>query len=166
MAKKTSSSSRREHKPFRGFMDFMSEMNRAQTQFMLQHSGGDASAANSGAAAHSHAYIPLADIFAQGNDLVIRCEVPGVRQDDIHLAVTNGVLTISGERHSELDEDHVAYYARERSYGDFRRDMMLPDGVKSNDVTAHTHNGLLEIVIAGGAASKTNDISITAKGDS
>lgn len=158
MAKKVNAGNQR-HNPFRGFMDFMSEMNRAQSEFLLQHSG-DSGRGRSGSAAHSHAYIPAADIFAQGNDLVIRCEVPGVRQEDVFVTLTNGVLTLSGERESELDEDEVSYYARERSYGEFRRDMLLPDGIKSADVKAKTRNGLLEVIVSGGASSKWDEISI------
>lgn len=161
MAKKSSGAGRRAN-PFRGFMDFMSEMNRAQNEFMLQHSG---ESARSGGA-HSHAYIPAADIFAEGNTLYIRCEVPGVRLGDVSVTLANGVLTIAGERQSELDENKISYYARERSYGDFRRDMLLPEGVRSSDITARTHNGLLEVVVNGGASAKTDEINISDESDS
>lgn len=156
MAKRKSASSS-QHNPFRGFMDFMSEMNRAQEQFFLQHSGEPGRAGN---AAHSHAYVPPTDIFAQGGDLIIRCEVAGAKKEDIHVTVTNGVLTIAGERHSELDESQVTYYTRERNYGEFRRDMLLPEGVNIDHVTAQTHNGLLEVVVSGAANTKTSNINV------
>lgn len=146
-----------QHNPFRGFMDFMSEMNRAQEQFFLQHSGEGGRA---GSSAHTHAYVPPTDIFAQGDDLIIRCEVAGAKKEDIHVTVTNGVLTISGERYSELDENKVVYYTRERSYGEFRRDMLLPEGVSKDHVKAQTRNGLLEIVVSGGASAQTSQIDV------
>lgn len=142
------------HNPFRGFLDVMSEMNRAQEEW-LRHgkvSGGGRS--------HAAAYVPPADIFAINNDLYVRCEVPGVRREDVSVTVASHVLTISGERQSGLNDDEVLYYTRERVYGAFRRAMILPDGVDESDITASVRNGLLEIRVAGGAAAKPQNIAI------
>ena len=149
------------HNPFRGFVDLMSEMNRAQAQWMLRGKGGAAAPAASGA----HAYVPPADIFAIGKDLVVRCEVPGVRKEEVSVSVSNGLLTISGYRDSELDESKVIYYTRERVYGTFRRSMLLPEGVEDSDVEAVFRNGLLEITVHGGAATKPKQISIAGEDD-
>lgn len=153
-------SSRSRHNPFRGFLDIMSEMNRAQEEWFNRgkSSGG-------GERTLAAAYVPLADIFAIGNDLFVRCELAGVRLEDVSLAVTNNVLTISGERDSELEDKEVLYYTRERVYGEFRRAMILPDGVEQSDITASVRNGLLEIHVAGGAAAKPQNISITDHND-
>lgn len=146
-------SSRSRSNPFRGFLDVMSEMNRAQQEwFSHGHAGGERT--------HAAAYVPPADIFAIGNDLYVRCELSGVRKEDVSLTVASGVLTISGERDSDLDSDNVLYYTRERTYGEFRRTMLLPDGVKETDVSATVRNGLLEVHIRGGAAAKPHSIDI------
>lgn len=145
--------------PFRGFLDVMSEMNRAQEEWMNRgHVSG-------GGRSHAAAYVPPADIFAQGDDLFVRCEVAGVRSDDVSVTVASNVLTISGHRHSELDEDEVLYYSRERVYGEFRRAMIVPDGVDQSDITATVRNGLLEIRVAGGAAAKPQTIHIVDQND-
>lgn len=144
------------HNPFRGFIDVMSEMNRAQSQWMLRGKGEPAQ----GGRSYAGAYVPPADIFALGDDLVVRCEVPGVRREDVTAAVANGVLTISGHRDSELDPEKVVYYCRERVYGTFRRSMLLPEGVDQDDIQATVRNGLLEITVKGGAAGKPHNIDI------
>ena len=72
-------------------------------------------------------------------------------QDDIDIALSNGVLTISGERRSGLNQQELTYYTRERYFGHFRRSISLPEGVEGSQVSADFEDGLLEISIEGGA---------------
>lgn len=145
--------------PFRGFLDVMSEMNRAQEEWVARGkvSGGGRS--------HAAAYVPPADIFALGNDLIVRCEIPGVRNEDVSVTVASNVLTISGHRDSELDDNEVLYYSRERVYGEFRRSMILPNGVDQSDINASVRHGLLEIRVAGAAAAKPQSIHVADEDD-
>ena len=98
---------------------------------------------------HATAWVPTADIFAKDEDLVIRCELAGVERDDVEVSLAGGVLTIDGERRGEPED--VSYYARERSYGRFRRSMNLPEGINGDRVSADFENGLLEVTVKGGA---------------
>ena len=61
------------------------------------------------------------------------------------------MLTISGERKSDLNEEEVHFYTRERSYGFFRRNMNLPEDVGSSKIRASFEDGMLELTITGGA---------------
>lgn len=140
--------------PFRGLLDVMSEMNRVQSNWMRA-----SSETTQAPRTHDSAYVPATDIFAQGDDLVVRCELPGVRRDQVSVTVSNGILTISGYRESKLDE-HVVYYTRERVYGAFRRSMVLPEGVDQDQISASVRNGLLEIVVKNGAKARPRNIDI------
>ena len=132
--------------PFRGIVDTMSEMAR-----MREYAEGGGQAQEDQRRTHATAWVPTTDIFARGNDLVIRCELAGVYQDDIDITLANGVLSVSGERRSELEGEEVEFYTRERSFGNFRRTINLPDGVSESNMDAEFVNGLLEIIIEGGA---------------
>jgi HSP20 family protein len=90
------------------------------------------------------------DIFAGGDDLVIRCELAGVTRDDVDLAFDQNALTISGERTGAPDESDT-FYVRERHYGAFRRTVNLPEGTDRSRISASLEDGLLEIVVGGGA---------------
>jgi HSP20 family protein len=136
----------RARSPFRGLIDYMSEMTR-----MREYAEGGGQAHEDQRRTHATAWVPTTDIFAKGDDLVIRCELAGVHQDDIDISLANGVLTLSGERRSELDDEEPAFYTRERSFGHFRRTIALPDGVDGSKVDAGFVDGLLEISIEGGA---------------
>ncbi len=132
--------------PFRGLIDHMSEMTR-----MREYAEGGGQAQEDRRRTHATAWVPTTDIFAKGNDLVIRCELAGVYQDDIDVSLANGVLSVSGERKSELDDEEPEFYTRERSFGHFRRTINLPDGAHESKMDATFVNGLLEITIEGGA---------------
>ena len=135
--------------PFRGFVDSISEWNRMREYGMYgpeQPSGQEEQRRT-----HATAWIPNADIFARGDDLVIRFELAGVREEDIDISLIGGVLSVSGERRSELDEEEVHFYTRERSYGNFRRSMNLPEGVDGSKISASYEDGMLELTVRGAA---------------
>ncbi len=133
--------------PFRGFVDSISEWNRMREYGMY----GAEPAQEGQRRTHATAWVPAADIFARGDDLVIRCELAGVREEDIDITLTGGVLTVSGERRSDLDDEEVHFYTRERSYGHFRRSMNLPEGVDGRKIKASFEDGMLELNITDGA---------------
>ena len=101
---------------------------------------------------HATAWVPTTDIFAEGDDLVIRCELAGVHREDIDIELTGDTLTISGERRSELSKE-VHFYTRERSFGHFRRSMNLPEGIDDDEVSASFKDGMLQVTVRGAAAA-------------
>lgn len=102
---------------------------------------------------HSNAWIPRMDIFAQGDDLVIRCELAGVRPDEVDLSLDHDTLTVFGER-TGTPTDVTTYYARERHFGPFRRAVTLPQDTPRSSISASLEDGLLEITVAGGVARR------------
>ena len=142
----------RRSNPFRGFVDVMSEMNR-----MREVGRGDLEPERE--RTQASAWVPTADVFARGEDLVIRLELAGVEREDIEITLHDNTLTVSGERESDLDED-VNFYVHERFYGAFRRSMTLPAGTDEGKIGAYSDNGMLEITVQGGAAAKSHRIEI------
>jgi HSP20 family protein len=101
---------------------------------------------------YADAWSPPTDILARGADLVVRCEVAGVYEEDISINLGHGVLTISGERRRD-EEGTVVYYSSERFMGTFRREIALPEGVSERDIEASYGEGLLEVVVRGAATA-------------
>jgi HSP20 family protein len=133
--------------PFRGIVDSISEWNRMREYGMY----GPEPRQEERRRTHATAWIPTADVFARGDDLVLRYELAGVREEDIEITLTGGVLTVSGERKSDLNEEEEHFYTRERSYGYFRRSVNLPEGVDGSKINASFDDGMLELIITGGA---------------
>lgn len=136
----------RNRNPFRGFIDTISETNRMQQHWMTGEGTQEDQRRT-----HATAWVPSTDIFARQGDLIIRCELAGVTEEDIDVSITGGILMISGERKNDTRDEDVGYYVRERSYGNFRRTMTLPEGVDEDQISATYENGMLEITIKDGA---------------
>ena len=136
--------------PFQGFVDVMSEMSRMRE--MVTDPGFETGQEDQ-RRTHANAWIPPTDIFVRQGDLAIRCELAGVKREDVEITLSDGVLHISGERRSELNEEEVTFYTRERFYGTFRRSMSLPEGVNEDEIDATFEDCVLEISIRRGAAA-------------
>ena len=65
--------------------------------------------------------------------------------EDVDIEVTDGVLTLSGERKAETEREDEGWMIRESSYGSFERSIALPEGVDPASITADFHDGMLEI---------------------
>lgn len=139
---------RKFHNPFHGVVDMITEMNRI-SDTMTSIESGQAGDRKRG---YADAWSPPTDILARGTDLVVRCEIAGVREQDVSVSFNDGILSVSGERHR--DEDDVVYYTSERFMGTFRRRISLPDGVGEEDIDAAYEEGLLEITVRGGANAR------------
>jgi HSP20 family protein len=136
--------------PFRGFYDMQSEMNR-----MFDEVFG--SLARTGRRHQGEAptqWAPALDVLQEDGDIVVRAELPGVKQEDVDITFQNGVLTISGVRQAEEQKEGAGYYIRERRYGSFRRSMSLPEGTDESNISARFLDGVLEVRVAGAAAVK------------
>ena len=151
---------RERRNPFHGIVDAISEWNRMRG--LGSGRIGSETGQETQRRTHATAWVPSIDMFAKGEDLVIRVSLSGVYPEDVEITFSNGVLTVSGERKSELDEKaETDFYVRERYYGAFRRSWTLPAGIGEDDISADFENGLLEITIRGGvAAAKPRRIEI------
>ena len=137
--------------PFRrggGFWDMQSEMNRMLDDML----GTMFRRPQQRQLAGVTEWAPAVDVVTKNGDLVVRAELPGVKQEDVDITLQNNVLTISGERKAEQEEERGGYYVRERRYGSFSRSFTLPEGVDESKVHARYENGVLEVTVEGAAA--------------
>jgi HSP20 family protein len=77
-----------------------------------------------------------------------------VKPEDVHVAVHNRVLTISGERKVDEEEERAGYYVRELRHGSFQRSMILSEGVDEEEIYARYQDGILEVALEGAAAAR------------
>jgi HSP20 family protein len=141
-------------RPFggRGFYDPYSEINRLLDEMM----GGTAGPARRSGRQQGAVteWAPAIDAVTQDSDLVIRAELPGVKQEDVDISLHDNVLTISGERRAEQEEERGGYHIRERRYGSFRRSVALPEGIDESKISARYEDGVLEVRVQGAAMAR------------
>ena len=93
------------------------------------------------------AFSPDFEVKETKEGFEFRADLPGVKEGDLDVRLTQNRLTISGKRESEKTEKGETYYATERSYGSFSRAFTLPDGVEADKIRAELKEGVLTLVI-------------------
>ncbi len=92
-------------------------------------------------------WLPAVDIREEEDRFVLRADIPGVDSKAIEITMENGVLTIRGERGEENRENDKGHTRIERVSGQFYRRFNLPETSNSDDISASSKNGVLEIVV-------------------
>lgn len=90
---------------------------------------------------------PQVEVFERDGNLVVRADLPGIEQEDVHVNVEDDALVIAGERKSEHESRERGVFHSERSYGSFQRRIALPRGVDVNTCDASFDNGVLEVKV-------------------
>ncbi len=105
---------------------------------------------------------PAVDIAEEKDKYVVKADLPGLKQDDIKIELTDNVLSISGERKSERNEEdkNKKYYYYERSYGAFERKFVLPNDADVEKIKAKYENGVLTIDIQKKESKKPKEIKV------
>jgi HSP20 family protein len=99
--------------PFREFERMRRDMGRLWDSFL---DGGLRRRTEAGGE-----WLPSLDVSETKNELVVKAEVPGMDAKDIDISLSDGVLTIKGEKKQEKEEKEADYHLVERSYGAFVR---------------------------------------------
>jgi HSP20 family molecular chaperone IbpA len=98
-------------------------------------------------------FTPAAEIIKDGEDAVVRLELPGVDvAKDVTVEVDRGHLVIHGERRDEHvgdDPQKDGRTLREVRYGSFRRSFKLPANAATDAITASYDAGVLTVRVAG-----------------
>jgi HSP20 family protein len=93
------------------------------------------------------AFTPRVDVVETEKEVTVTAEIPGMDEKDIQVTLMDGRLTIGGEKSSEHEEETGQYHRMERSYGSFRRDVVLPAEVERDKVDAVFSKGVLTITL-------------------
>jgi HSP20 family protein len=128
------------------FWDPFSMLSRLDREFddLVRRTWGTGSGAGAGTAG----YVPAVEMATDGEDVLLRLELPGVDvEKDVDIEVAEGRLTISGRRSDRYESGNGKgqVLVRELRYGQFRRDFALPEGVTADDVDASYDRGMLEV---------------------
>ena len=106
---------------------------------------------------------PAVDMYQTDNEMVVKAAVPGMKPEDVQIAVTGDVLTIKGETNEKSDTKEKAYHIREQRWGTFERMISLPTAVVSDKAQAEFENGILTITLPKAEQVKPRIISVKAK---
>ena len=91
-------------------------------------------------------YLPV-DVFEDGESVVVRAELPGVRKEDVNVQLNLDSITITGKKSNEYRIQEKDYYLSESSYGSFTRTCQLPAEIIVDKARALFKDGVLEVRI-------------------
>ena len=104
---------------------------------------------------------PAVDVFEDHEVIVIKADLPGIKQEEIDIEMTDDTLTIRGERKFD-DEQRREHYVRvERQYGNFQRSFTIGLPIQPDKVTANYRNGILEVTLPKAEAIKPKKVQVS-----
>ncbi|MFB3895651.1 MAG: Hsp20/alpha crystallin family protein [bacterium] len=108
-------------------------------------------------------WAPTVDIYETKEAVVIDAELPGMKQSDIEVSVTDNTLTIKGEKKQEKNTQEENFHRVERIYGSFSRSFTLPVGVHAEKIKAVYKDGVLKITLPKAEEVQPKQIPIEVK---
>jgi HSP20 family protein len=108
-------------------------------------------------------WAPTCDIFETDNEIVVKAELPEVKNEDVRVTIDNNMLTIRGERKFSEETKKDSYHRMERSYGEFFRSFTLPQFIDATKVGAEFKNGILRITLPKREEAKPKQLEVKVK---
>jgi HSP20 family protein len=107
------------------------------------------------------AFVPPVDIYEDEHKIVLKLEVPGLKQEDLDIQIENNTLTVRGERKFEKEEKEENFHRIERRYGSFYRAFTVPTTMNTENVKASYDAGVLKIELEKRAEAKPKQIKVS-----
>jgi HSP20 family protein len=104
---------------------------------------------------------PAVNVWEESDALMVEMEIPGVKSEQLDVAVAGGELTVKVDC-PDLEQEGTTYHRRERAVGGFTRTVPLPVEVDADRVEAQLRDGVLSIKLPKAASAKPRKINIVA----
>ena len=106
------------------------------------------------------AWVPAFDISETENEYMVTAELPGIDEKDIDVTLSDGVLTVKGQKKQEKEDNGENYHRVERSYGSFQRSFRIPEKVETETVDAAYKDGVLKLTLKKAEETKPKKIEV------
>ncbi|MCL5411012.1 MAG: Hsp20 family protein [Patescibacteria group bacterium] len=107
--------------------------------------------------------MPKIDIKDKKDSIVVKAEIPGMAEEEVDVEISDGVMTISGEKKEEKEKEEEGYYYKESHSGSFSRSFTLPADVVAEKAEADMKDGVLSITIPKVETKKATKVKVAAK---
>lgn len=105
---------------------------------------------------------PSVEVADTKDAVVVKAQIPGVKQEDIQVTVTDDALTLKGETKEEKTSEEKNFHRREFRYGSFTRTVPMPVPVQSENAVAQLKDGVLQVTIPKKEPVKVQSVAIQA----
>jgi HSP20 family protein len=105
-------------------------------------------------------FVPAFDISESDTEYVVTAELPGIEEKDLEVTLSEGILSVKGEKKHETEEKSETHHRVERRYGSFSRSFRIPDSVDSDKIDATFKDGVLKLSIPKSEEAEMKKIEI------
>ena len=105
-------------------------------------------------------FSPATDISETDTDVLVKCNLPGVKAEELDVSVRDNLLAITGEKRGEKETKEKEYHRKETWEGEFRRSFSLPATVDQSNIDAALIDGVLTVKLPKVMASEAKKITI------
>lgn len=88
---------------------------------------------------------PPVEAFLDNSDYVIRLDLPGIDPNEIEVTVTEDVVTVRGAREHHDNQEQRDFIHCELAHGGFERSVVIPRGIRTEDISASYKHGVVEL---------------------
>jgi HSP20 family protein len=101
------------------------------------------------------------DVKEREDTYAIHAEIPGIKKEDIHVAIDGAIVSITAERREEKEvKDGERLLRSERYFGKVSRSFELPQEVDESQASAKYNDGVLELVLPKKTAAQARRLTI------
>ena len=144
--------------PFRDRLSLRDRMDRLFDEFTGRGWPGEESLSTG-------VWNPAVDVYETKDSIVLKADLPDVKQEDVDISIQGSTLTLRGERKHEKEIKEKDCYRMERSYGAFSRSFTLPGTVDPDKIEANFSGGVLSITLPKKEESKPKQIKVKVEGN-
>ena len=138
---------------YRDVLALQNRMNSIFQDFSRGNSSGENELATDG-------FVPPVDIYEDENKLVLKIEIPGMRQEDLDVRMENHTLTVKGERTFQSEGKDENFHRVERRYGSFYRAFTVPNTIDPESIKADYDAGVLHLELQKRPETKPKQIKV------
>ncbi|HOV21365.1 MAG TPA: Hsp20/alpha crystallin family protein [bacterium] len=104
--------------------------------------------------------VPAIDVYEEGDNIIVKAEIPGVKKEDISVSLNGDILTISGKSQEEKEVKKENFYRKEIRSGTFSRSLTLPAQIDKDKVKASYKDGVLQLTLPKSPEEKKKEVKI------
>ena len=138
---------------YRDVLALQNRMNSLFQDFSRNNGSGENELATAG-------FVPPVDIYEDENKLVLKIEIPGMRQEDLDVRMENNTLTVKGERTFQSEGKEENFHRVERRYGSFYRAFTVPNTIDPESIKADYDAGVLHLELQKRPETKPKQIKV------
>jgi HSP20 family protein len=139
--------------PFRDVVTLQNRVNSLFQDFSRNGAGENEMLSAAG-------FVPPVDIYEDEHKLVLKLEIPGIRQEDLDVQMENNTLTVKGERSFQSEGKEENFHRVERRYGSFYRAFTVPNTIEAESIKAEYDAGVLRLELQKKPESKPKQIKV------